>query len=69
MWFVKAVGIGILNGFKWYGRRIKESRWYLIPLAIDVVLIPVKIVVVPLACLTRTGRQFFLDIGTDMETE
>lgn len=67
--FVKALGTGFINGWKWYGRRIQESKWYIIPLIIDTTLIPLKIVVVPLICLTKRGRNMFVIIGSDMEEE
>ena len=67
--FVKAIGTGILNGFKWYGRRIKESKWYILPLIVDVALIPLKIIVVPLVCLTKRGRNMFVIIERDMEED
>ena len=67
--YVKAVGIGLLNGAKWYGRRIQESKWYLIPLLVDVILIPLKIVIVPFICLTKRGRDSLIRIGEEMEEE
>ena len=67
--FAKAVGTGFINGFKWYGRRIRESKWYIIPLIFDIALIPLKIVVIPLICLTKHGRNMFQIIGSEMEEE
>ncbi len=58
---VKGILIGVVNGFKWYGRRIKESKWYILPLIVDVVLIPLKIVVIPIVCCFKQGRAYFLD--------
>lgn len=67
--FVKALGTGFINGWKWYGRRIQESKWYIIPLIIDTALIPLKIVVVPLICLTKRGRDSLIRIGEEVEEE
>jgi hypothetical protein len=66
---MKEVGTGFINGLKWYGRRIQESKWYIIPLIIDTALIPLKIVVVPLICLIKRGRNMFVIIGSDMEED
>ena len=66
---VKTVGTGLLNGVKWYGRRIQESKWYLIPLLVDVVLIPLKIIVVLLVCLTKRGRDSLIRIAEEMEED
>ena len=67
--FVKALGTGFINGLKWYGRRIQESKWYIIPLIIDMALIPLKIVVFPLMCLTKRGRNYFIRTGEEMEED
>ena len=67
--FVKALGTGFINGWKWYGRRIQESKWYIIPLIIDTALIPLKIVVVPLICLTKRGRNYLIRIGEETEED
>ena len=67
--FVKALGIGCINGLKWYGRRIQESKWYIIPLIIDMALIPLKIVVFPLICLTKRGRDSLIRIGEETEED
>ena len=67
--FVKALGTGFINGWKWYGRRIQESKWYIIPLIIDTALIPLKIVVVPLICLTKRGRDSLIRIGEEVEED
>jgi hypothetical protein len=60
---VKGILIGVVMGFKWYGRRIKESKWYILPLIVDVVLIPLKIVVIPIVCCFKQGRTYCLDLG------
>ena len=67
--YVKACGIGLLNGAKWYGRRIQESKWYLIPLLVDVILIPLKIIVVPFICLTKRGRNYLIRTGEEVEED
>ena len=67
--FVKAVGTGFINGWKWYGRRIQESKWYIIPLIIDMALIPLKIVVFPLICLTKRGRDSLIRIGKETKED
>ena len=67
--FMKAVGAGFIIGWKWYGRRIQESKWYIIPLIIDMALMPLKIVVIPLICLTKRGRNMFVIIGNEMEED
>lgn len=67
--YVKVVGTGLLNGVKWYRRRIQKSKWYLIPLLVDVILIPLKIIVVPFVCLTKRGRDSLIRIGEEMEEE
>ena len=67
--FVKALGTGFINGLKWYGRRIQESKWYIIPLIIDMALIPLKIVVFPLICLTKRGRNYLIRTGEEMEED
>ena len=67
--FMKEVGTGFINGLKWYGRRIQESKWYLIPLLVDVILIPLKIVIVPFVCLTKRGRDSLIRIGEEMEED
>ena len=58
--FVDGLRIGIVGGFKWYGRRIQESKWYIIPFVIDMLMIPLKIIIIPLACLTKLGRVLIL---------
>ena len=63
------LGVGVCNGFKWYGRRIQESKWYIIPLIIDTALIPLKIVVVPFVCLTKRGRNYLIRIGEETEED
>ena len=67
--FMKAVGAGFIISWKWYGRRIQESKWYIIPLIIDTALIPLKIVVVPLICLTKRGRDSLIRIGEEVEED
>lgn len=67
--YVKEIGIGLLNGAKWYGRRTQESKWYLIPLLVDVILIPLKIVIVPFICLTKRGRNYLIRFGKEVEEE
>lgn len=67
--YVKAIGIGLLSGAKWYGRCIQESKWYLIPLLVDVILIPLKIIVVPFICLTKRGRNYLIRIGEETEED
>ena len=67
--FMKAVGAGFIIGWKWYGRRIQESKWYIIPLIIDTALIPLKIVVVPLICLTKRGRNYLIRIGEETKED
>ena len=67
--FVKALGTGFINGLKWYGRRIQESKWYIIPLIIDMALIPLKIVVFPLISLTKRGRDSLILIGEETKED
>ena len=67
--YVKAIETGLLNAVKWYGRRIQESKWYLIPLLVDVILIPLKIVIVPFVCLTKRGRDSLIRIEKEMEED
>lgn len=67
---IKAVARGTINGFAWYGRRIQESKWYIIPIVIDVILIPVKFVIIPCMCLTKQGRKAIISLGQSiMEDE
>lgn len=67
--FIRAVWVGILGGFKWYAKTIKENKWYIIPCIIDIVLIPIKIVIIPLACFTKCGRKIFITLGRDVLEE
>ena len=67
--YVKAIGTGFINGLKWYGRRIQESKWYIIPLIIDMALIPLKIIVAPFVCLTKRGRNYLIRIGEETEED
>ena len=67
--YVKALGTGFINGLKWYGRRIQESKWYIIPLIIDTALIPLKIIVIPLLCLKKEWREYFIRNGEEMEED
>ena len=67
--YVEAIETGLLNAVKWYGRRIQEDKWYLIPLLVDVILIPLKIVIVPFVCLTKRGRDSLIRIGKEMEED
>ena len=67
--YVKALGTGFINGLKWYGRRIQESKWYIIPLIIDMALIPLKIVVFPFICLTKRGRNYLIRTGEEVEED
>jgi hypothetical protein len=66
---VKAVWYGILNGFKWYGKTIRECKWYILPFMIDMLLIPAKLVAVPIMCLTKHGRNYLIGIGQYIEED
>ena len=61
--FIKALFKGMILGFKWYGRRVSESKWYIIPLVFDTVLYPIKLIVFSLMCLTKGGRKVVYQIG------
>ena len=67
--YVKAIGSGLLSGAKWYGRRIQESKWYLIPLLMDVILMPLKIVIASFICLTKRGRNYLIRIGEETKED
>lgn len=67
--FIYQLASGISSGYRWYGRRLKESKWYIIPMIIDTVLIPLKIVVIPLICLTKKGRAYFIRTGEKIDKE
>ena len=59
--FGKNHWMGYKDGFKialeWYFRRIKENKWIIIPFVLDILLIPVKFVIVEILDLTRGGKR------------
>ena len=61
--FIKAFFKGMILGFKWYGRRVNENKWYIIPLVFDVVLLPIKTIVILIMCLIKGGRKVVFQIG------
>lgn len=68
--FMKAQFSGIIIGFK-YGKKVikEESKWYIIPFMFDIILLPVKLIVVNLMCLTKRGREIILPIGREILEE
>ena len=68
---VKALLIGAIGGLKWYGRRIRESKWYIIPFVIDVILVPLKLIIIAIVCINKNGRakviNFWEEILEDEE--
>lgn len=65
MLYLKAFWLGIRMAFEQYMEMIQENKWYLILLLIDILLIPVKIVIIiPMLCF-RKGREIFTKIGKD----
>lgn len=46
----------LVIAFYWSGKRVRESKWYIIPLAIDIILIPAKIVI--FAILAMISKRF-----------
>ena len=67
--FLKAFTNGILNGYKWYGRRIRESQWWIIPMIFDTATLPLKFIIIPIMCATKRGRKLFISLGQDMDEE
>ena len=42
---------GIVIGFNWELKLVKESKWYIIPFVLDIILMPVKLIIfIPLCC-------------------
>ena len=67
---LKAQCYGIHCGLKYGLKTIKEeSRWYIIPFILDIVLLPVKLVIVNVMCLTKCGRQIILPMGLEILAE
>lgn len=68
--FIKGQFSGIIIGFK-YGKKVikEESKWYIIPFMFDIILLPVKLIVVNLMCLTKRGREIILPIGREILEE
>lgn len=51
LWFCKGMLFGMKRGIQWYIHTIKyESKWYILALIFDLVLLPLKLlIVIPLA--------------------
>ena len=61
---------GALIGFRWYAIRIKESKWYLIPFILDMVLIPAKVIIIAILRLMSNGFRSWNDnAAVKMENE
>lgn len=66
---LKQIYAGIMINLKWYGRRIRESKWWLIPFVLDMLFIPVKVIVMAIMCVTKRGRMRIYAIGLDFLEE
>lgn len=62
---VKALLIGVVCGLKWYGRRIRESKWYIIPFVIDMILFPLKLIIISIVCINKNGRAKVVNFWED----
>lgn len=70
MWTItKALCEGFGAGVKWYMRRIKESKWWIPAFIFDMILVPVKIPMIAVACVTKRGRRWVLDTFTEVIEE
>ena len=51
LWFCKGMLFGMKRGLQWYIHTIKyESKWYILTLIVDLVLLPLKLlIVIPIA--------------------
>ena len=63
---VKALLIGVIYGFKWYGRRIRESKWYIISFVIDMILSPLKLIIIAIVCINKNGRAKIVNIWEEL---
>ena len=71
MWWaiIKEAGKGFGSGVKWYIRRIKENKWWIIAFVIDMILVPIKIPLIAIACITKNGRRWVLYTFTELVEE
>lgn len=52
-WHCKAFGLGMKVGFMWYIGQIKQSKWYIVPFVIDMLLLPLKAIILLPLCQTK----------------
>jgi hypothetical protein len=51
---------------KWYGRRIRESKWYLIPFVIDMILFPLKLIIIAIVCINKNVRAKVINFWEEL---
>ena len=58
--------------YKWYIRTIKETemiRWkiiWIIIFGLDILLLPLKIIIIPIMMLTKRGRKAIIELGSEI---
>jgi len=67
--YVKAFCGGYVNAWRYNMRRIKETKWYIIPTVINTLLSPLIVIIMLLMCLTKGGRGLVLLIGRSILEE
>ena len=55
--FLAAFWYGMTVGFKLGLNNVKESKWYIIPFVLDIILIPVKLIILVPLCCTKWFRN------------
>ena len=63
---VKALLVGFMCGLKWYGRRIRESKWYIILFVIDMILFPLKLIIIAVVCINKKGRAKIINFWEEI---
>lgn len=51
--YCKAFGLGMKAGFMWGLEQIKKSKWYIVPFVFDVLLLPLKVIILVPLCQAK----------------
>lgn len=60
---------GLLIGFQWYRKQIKMHKYMIICAILDVVLLPIKILLILIALPFKSIRKFILNYGNEIIEE
>lgn len=67
--FIKSFVVGMGIGFKWQLIQIKRNKWYIILVIIDIVLIPLKLVLLIPTMTIKCGRKIVFQMSDEMSKE